>query len=527
MSANGPMNDITKSPLWSRLDAERDAVASTSLAAMFAADPGRTETLTQEFDGISVDLSRQRLRPETLSLLIDLAREGGVEAKRDAAFAGALVNATEGRAVLHMALRDFSGLTNADAAAEAKEQRDAIIAFADAVRDGRITGNGGARFTHAVNIGIGGSHLGPFTAATALAGADQPLEVRYVANVDGVDLSTQLMGLDPETTLFMVASKTFTTAETMANARSARDWLTSSLGEEAVAAHFCALSTNTEAAAAFGIEAERVFPFADWVGGRFSLWSSIGLSIALAVGGQAFEALLKGAHAMDRHFMEAPLDRNLPVLLAVTDLWNRVFQGLAARAVLPYDERLRMLPLHLQQLEMESNGKGVTLAGDPVAGPPGWVVFGSTGTNGQHSFHQLLHQGPEYVAAEFIGVTEPGHALAGHHEMLLASMLAQAEALAMGTIGVDDPHRRCPGNRPSTVMLLRRLDPHHLGMLLALYEHKVMAEGAIWGINSFDQFGVELGKVLAGPLLEALAHDAAPAHPASAASVARLKRWRD
>ncbi|MBT6095028.1 MAG: glucose-6-phosphate isomerase [Rhodospirillaceae bacterium] len=524
MTAKTAMSDITKSNAWTRLEAHREEIASATLSDMFIADDERASRLSWELDGLNVDLSRQRLTTDTLDLLMDLARAADVEARRDAMFAGQPINPTEDRAVLHVALRDETGLTGVGA--EAKIQRQTMIDFADAIRAGAETGATGQAFCDVVNIGIGGSHQGPMVATTALANSVNTPRVHYVANVDGTDLSTALRGLDPATTLILVASKTFTTAETMTNANSARAWLTSALGDDAVAQHFCALSTNEAAAGEFGIPAARVFPFADWVGGRFSLWSSIGLSTALAVGGAAFEQLLSGAHAMDRHFSSSPLGENLPVLLAVTDLWNRIFLDLPVRAVLPYDERLRHLPAHLQQLEMESNGKGVTLSGEPVSGPPASVIFGATGTNGQHSFHQLLHQGPALVAAEFIAVAMPGHDLAGHHDILLANMLAQAQALANGTADPETPHHHCPGNRPSTVILLKTLDPYRLGMLLALYEHKVMAEGAIWNINSFDQFGVQLGKALSGPVLSALKGDSTPNDPATAAALAKLRAWR-
>ncbi len=515
MRAEKAMSDITKTDAWSRLEAHCEAVAPMTLSDMFAADAARAGGLSWEEDGLSVDLSRQRLTAVTLELLVDIARAADVEGRRDAMFAGQAINTTENRAVSHVALRD-----------ESTDQHLAMTAFADAVRAGAETGSTGLPFRDVVNIGIGGSHQGPLAATTALGNGSEMPNVHYVANVDGTDLSTALHGLDPAATLFLVASKTFTTAETMANAKSARAWLVNALGEDAVAEHFCALSTNIAAAAEFGIPSTRMFPFADGVGGRFSLWSSIGLSTALAIGGEGFENLLAGARAMDRHFADQPLSENLPVLLALTDLWNRIFLELPVRAVLPYDERLRHLPAHLQQLEMESNGKGVTLAGDVVSGPPASVIFGATGTNGQHSFHQLLHQGPALVAAEFIAVAEPGHDLAGHHDMLLANMLAQAEALANGTSDPATPHHHCPGNRPSTVILLRTLDPFRLGQLLALYEHKVLVEGVIWNINSFDQFGVELGKVLAGPLLSALKGDGTPDDPATAAAVAKLRAWR-
>ena len=520
------MAPITDTEAWSALTHHRDGIETSTLAQMFTDFPARAEHLSWELDGLAIDLSRQRLTLKTLELLLDLARVADVEARRDAVFSGQPVNSTEGRAVLHAALRDETGLTADAPATEAQAQRAAMLAYADDVRAGKIVGATSEPFTDIVNIGIGGSHLGPLLATTALSEPRKTPRVHYVANVDGTDLENVLRGLNPQTTLFLVASKTFTTSETMTNAASARAWMVDAEGERAVAPHFVALSSNPAAAKDFGIADDRVFSFADWVGGRFSLWSSIGMSSAIALGSKDFADLLAGAHAMDHHFASTPLDQNLPVLLALTDLWNRNLLGLPVRAVLPYDERLRHLPAYLQQLEMESNGKGVTLDGEPVSGIPASIVFGMTGTNGQHTFHQLLHQGPALVAAEFIAVAEAGHGLHGHHDKLLANMLAQAEALALGTTDAATPHHHCPGNRPSTVVLLKSLDPKRLGMLMALYEHKVFVEGAVFDINSFDQFGVELGKVLAGPLLAALTGDETPADPASAAAVAKLKAWR-
>jgi len=510
------MPPITETDAWAELAALSEQLRQTDLRAMFASDPGRGGALSFEFDGLWLDLSRQKITGEVIRSLAGLAEAAGLAARRRALFAGETVNVTEGRAAMHPALRDNGSLTPAAFADTAWQQRERFLAFAEEVRS-----NG---FKDVVNIGIGGSHVGPMTATTALARSDAGIRVHYVANVDGVDLTDALTGLDASRTLFLVASKTFTTAETMANARSARAWLAAALGEGAVGDHFAALSAAPDRAAEFGIRGDRVFPFEDWVGGRFSLWSAVGTSTAIAIGREGFEDMLRGAHTVDRHFTEAPADANLPVLLALVDFWNRNFLGLPVRAVLPYDERLRHLPAYLQQLEMESNGKGVTLSGDPVAASPAAVVFGMTGTNGQHAFHQMLHQGAPLAAAEFIGVAQPGHALAGHHEILLANMLAQAEALAVGTKKVSTPHQHCPGDRPSSVILLRRLDPFHLGVLLALYEHKVFVEGVLTGVNSFDQYGVELGKTLAGPLLGAI-ETGAGAGPVSAAALKRLGDW--
>ncbi len=521
------MATITKTSSWSDLERHYEKLANATLAELFESDPARAENLCWELKGLSVDFSRQRLTATTFDLLIKLAHAANVEEKRDAMFAGELVNTTEGRAVLHTALRDSSGLTGGHAASLARTQREAMVNFTVAIRSGHETGATGRSFTDVVNIGIGGSHLGPMMATRALSPIEGPLHVHYVANVDGNDLASVLRIVDPERTLFLIASKTFTTEETMVNAASAKAWLTSMLGEEAIQTHFAGISANSHAAHAFGIDSARVFNFADWVGGRFSLWSSIGLSTMMAIGEEAFENLLAGAHAVDKHFATAPMKNNLPILMALTDIWNRSFLNLPARAILPYNERLQHLPAYLQQLEMESNGKSITQAGVPVSGAVASVVFGMTGTNGQHSFHQLLHQGPALVVAEFIGTSEPGHNLSGHHDKLLANMIGQAEALARGTDVPETPHHSCPGNRPSTLVLLRRLDSFHLGMLLGLYEHKVMVEGAIWDINSFDQFGVEIGKRQARIVLDALEGERTADHPATIRSIRQVKAWRE
>ena len=511
---------------WSELERHYEKVANSTLAELFQLDPTRTKNLCWEFEGLSLDLSRQRLTPMTVELLVALAQEANVEGKRSSMFAGDLVNVTEGRAALHMALRDSSGLTGGNAADLARVQREAMVNFTTAVRRGQETGATGRPFTDVVNIGIGGSHLGPMMAARALTPIDASIDVHYVANVDGNDLASVLGVVDPERTLFLIASKTFTTEETMINAASAKAWMVSMLGEEAIQKHFAGISNNLDAVRAFGIAPVRTFSFADWVGGRFSLWSSIGLSIMMAIGPEAFEQFLAGAHLMDKHFATAPMKGNLPVLMALTDIWNRSFINLPAKAVLPYNERLCHLPSYLQQLEMESNGKSVTQAGKTISGAVASVVFGMTGTNGQHSFYQLLHQGPALVAAEFIGISEPDHNLDGHHDKLLANMLGQAEALALGTDTPETPHHYCPGNRPSTVILLRRLDPFHLGMLLGLYEHKIMVEGVVWDINSFDQFGVELGKRQASATFDALTGKRMPGNPATAGSIRQVMAWR-
>jgi glucose-6-phosphate isomerase len=459
--------------------------------------------------------------------------------------AGEPVNATERRAVLHMALRapPEAGFRAGaeDAAAEVAATLGRMREFTRAVQDGTAAAADGGRFTEVLNIGIGGSDLGPAMAARALWTPAAPLRPHYLANVDGHAFAEVTARLDPRRTLVLVASKTFTTQETMTNAALARAWVAGAVGETGVAAHFAALSTNLKATAAFGIPAERVFPFRDWVGGRFSMWSAIGLSLALALGWDAFARLLAGARAMDEHFLSAPLEHNLPVLLAIAEIWHVNGLGYPTRAVLPYDERLARLPAHLQQLEMESLGKRVTLAGRPVGRATGPVVFGEPGTNAQHSFMQLIHQGTTPVPCDIILVARPDHPFADSHRKLLANGLAQAEALLRGkdaaavqaemaAAGADPagiarltPHRVFPGDRPSTTLLLPRLDPFTLGQLVALYEHKVFSLGALWDINAFDQWGVELGKQLAGPILAELEAGApiAGAHDASTAGLLR------
>ncbi len=461
-----------------------------------------------------LDFSKTGIDAHALALLIRLAEAAGVPAKRDAMFSGAAINATEGRAVLHTALRNRADapveVDGRDVMPEVAAVLDRMGAFAEAVRAGAVAGAGGA-FTDVVNIGIGGSDLGPAMATLALAPyADGP-RLHYVSNVDGAHVHDTLARLDPRRTLVVVASKTFTTIETMTNAETARHWLRGALGAGADA-HFAAVSTALDRTAAFGIEPSRVFGFWDWVGGRYSVWGAVGLPLMMAIGPARFAELLAGARAMDRHFAEAPLPENMPVLLALVGLWHRDVMGYPTRAILPYDQRLARLPAYLQQLDMESNGKSVRLDGTPVTRPTGPVVWGEPGTNGQHAFYQLIHQGTDVIPCEFL-VAANGHEpeLRHHHELLLANCLAQSEALMLGRDlaaaerTVRDPalapHKVFPGNRPSTTLIYPTLDPATLGAIVALYEHRVFVEGAVWGINSFDQWGVELGKELATALL--------------------------
>ena len=501
-----------ETPAWALLQAhwQREARAM-DLGAQFESDDARLQALSQRAPHLWADLSKNWLLPDTPALLQRLAQECGVPAWRDAMFAGETVNTTEQRAVMHWLLRTPAdgGLLAAlpvpwrwsagvrEALGEAQQTLQAMLRLAEEVR-------ADASITDVVHIGIGGSYLGPEVVVQALQHlADGARRIHFVANVDGAELGAVLRQVRFDTTLFLVASKSFTTAETMMNAHAARAWFLAQGGSEAacgphpIARHFVALTAQPEAAARFGIT--RTLGFRDWVGGRYSLWSAIGLPIAIALGAPAFRALLAGAHEMDAHFLGAPPERNLPLRLGLLDVWYRDFCGLTSRCIAPYSHGLRRLPAYLQQLEMESNGKGVTRDGRTLAVPTAPVIWGEPGTNGQHAFFQMLHQGQDVVPVEFITVREAGDALAGHHHDLVVNAVAQARALMAGS-AADEPHRRCPGNRPSTFLLLDRLDPAALGALIALYEHRVFVSGAVWGIDSFDQWGVELGKCLARDL---------------------------
>jgi len=514
VSAAGSWPRCDRTAAWQALGRHFEAAGRAfDLREAFARDPGRFDALSVEAPEVFADLSKNLVDSETLRLLVALARECRIEPHRDAMLRGDAVNATEGRAVLHTALRAPRGA--APFGDEVHATLDALLEYAEAVRDTRASG-----IRHVVNIGIGGSDLGPQMAVPALdAFAHPELTFHFVSNVDGHDIAPVLRRLDPAETLFVIASKTFTTQETMANAHAARAWFTAHGGSD-VARHFIATTTNVEAAAAFGIAT--TFGFRDWVGGRYSMWSAIGLPIAIAIGAANFRAFLAGAHAMDRHFAEAPLERNLPVLLGLLDVWYRNFHGFTSRSVAPYHQGLRRLPAYLQQLEMESNGKRVDTDGEAVPFATSPVVWGEPGTNGQHAYFQMLHQGTDVIPVEFVLVKTPAHDLHDLHAKLLANGLAQAQALMLGktteearrerapTASPDmDPatlakHRTFPGNRPSTTLVLERLTPHSLGALVALHEHRVFTSGALWGINSFDQWGVELGKALCNQLLPRL-----------------------
>lgn len=502
----------------------RKRLAEQPMRIQFALDPNRFQRYSAKAGDLLLDYSKNRIDEGAMTALFDLARAAGVEERRDQMWAGEHINTTEDRAVMHMALR-YQGkkpvkVDRADVMPAVREVLDRIRTFSGQVRDGAIRGHTGEQFTDVVNMGIGGSDLGPAMVTLALEPyirAD--LRCHYVSNVDGAHLHDTLKRLDPRTTMFIVASKTFTTDETMTNANSARAWLAKQLGDAAVNDHFAAVSTNLVACDSFGIRQDRIFGFWDWVGGRYSVWSAIGLPVALAVGFDNFEAFLRGAYEMDQHFLKTKLESNLPVIMALLGVWYRNAWGFTTHAVLPYDQRLSRFPAYLQQQDMESNGKSVTIAGKPVDYPTGPIIWGEPGTNGQHAFFQLIHQGTDVIPADFLIAAQPHENLPPHHDKLVANVFAQSEALMLGKTaeevvaelkaqGLDKarskaltPHKVFPGNRPSNTLLYPKLTPERLGSLVALYEHKVFVQGTIWGVNSYDQWGVELGKQLAKALL--------------------------
>jgi glucose-6-phosphate isomerase len=516
---------------WKALKAHAEAIQTTQLKQLFADDPGRGERLTAEADGIFLDYSKNRITDETLKLLFAVAEEAGLAQKREAMFTGEKINVTENRAVLHVALRapktESILVDGEDVVPAVHEVLDKMAAFADKVRSGEWTGHTGKRIKNVINIGIGGSDLGPVMAYEALRHYSQrDLNMRFVSNVDGTDFAEAVHDLDAEETLFLVASKTFTTLETMTNAHSARDWALASLKDDAaIAKHFVAISTNAKEVAKFGIDTANMFGFWDWVGGRYSMDSAIGLSTMIAIGPDNFTAMLAGFHAMDVHFRTAPIEKNLPVLMGLLTVWYTDFFDAQTVAILPYEQYLKRFPAYLQQLTMESNGKHVTLDGEHVTYATGPVYWGEPGTNGQHSFYQLIHQGTRLIPCDFIGFYKTLNPLGRHHDMLMANVFAQAEALAFGKTaeqvraeGVPEelvPHKVFEGNRPSNTILADKLTPEVLGKLVALYEHSVFTQGAIWNIDSFDQWGVELGKVLATKILGELEGDGELAHDSS------------
>jgi len=542
------MSALTRSPAWQALAAHRPSIDATSMRRLFAADPQRFARMSREACGLFVDWSKHRVTDETIELLLALARQQDVEGWRDRMFAGAKINGTEGRAVLHTALRNRSErpvlVDGVDVMPEVRAVLARMRDFSERVRSGAWRGHTGEAITDLVNIGIGGSDLGPVMVTEALRPYGTPdLRAHFVSNIDGTHLAEACKRVDPARTLFIVASKTFTTQETLTNARSARAWLLDRLGgaPAAVARHFVAVSTNAKEVAAFGIDTANMFPFWDWVGGRYSLWSAIGLSIALAIGMDHFEELLAGAHELDEHFRTAPLAENLPVVLAMLGVWYGGFFGAETHAILPYDQYLHRFPAYFQQGDMESNGKRIDRDGHPITDyATGPVLWGEPGTNGQHAFYQLIHQGTRLIPADFIAPIRSHNPLDRHHDILLANFFAQTEALMKGKT-LDEaraeltaqqlapdridwidwidrlaPHKTFPGDRPTTSILVDQITPRTLGALIALYEHKIFVQGIVWNIYSFDQWGVELGKQLASKILPELEGDAPVAsHDAS------------
>jgi glucose-6-phosphate isomerase len=536
--------DMTTSGAWRALQAHFDREGRVlRLRDLFAADPGRAERMTVTGGDLVLDYSKHRVTGETLRLLVDLARSVELEEHRDAMFSGAHINSTEDRAVLHVALRMPRGTElwagGRDVVADVHEVLDKMGELSDRIRSGAWTGATGRRIEAVVNVGIGGSDLGPAMATSALADYAQPgLTSRFVSNVDPVDLHAAVAGLDPETTLFVVCSKTFTTLETLTNAAAARDWLLGGLGsavrDGAVAKHFVAVSTNTAGVEEFGIDPDNMLGFWDWVGGRYSYDSAIGFALMVAIGKEAFAEMLAGFHTMDEHFRTAPLDTNLPVIMGLVNVWYNNFFRAQTHAVLPYSQRLSRFPAYLQQLTMESNGKSVSLDGSTVTGQTGEIFWGEPGTNGQHAFYQLIHQGTKLIPADFIAFAEGTYETGEQQDLLMANCLAQTKALAFGKTAPEIaaertppelvPHKVMPGNRPSSTILAPRLTPSVLGQLVALYEHTVFVEGTVWGIDSFDQWGVELGKAMAKELAPMLTAEASPDLSDQDASTAALVR---
>ena len=544
--------DISATPQWNALRRHYDEIAGKHLREFFAEDPDRGRELTMTVGDLYIDYSKHRVTRETLSLLVDLARAADLEGRRDAMLSGVHINTSEDRAVLHTALRlpRDAALTvdGQDVVADVHEVLDAMGAFTDRLRNGEWTGATGERIKTVVNIGIGGSDLGPVMVYQALRHyADAGISARFVSNVDPADLVAKLDGLDPATTLFIVASKTFSTLETLTNATAARRWLVEGLGDsagqDAVSKHFVAVSTNAKLVEGFGIDTANMFGFWDWVGGRYSVDSAIGLSVMAVIGKEAFADFLSGFHVVDRHFATAPLEQNAPALLGLIGLWYSDFFGAETRAVLPYSNDLSRFAAYLQQLTMESNGKSVKSDGTPVTTPTGEIFWGEPGTNGQHAFYQLLHQGTRLVPADFIGFSEPTDDLptadgsGSMHDLLMSNFFAQTQVLAFGKTAQEIaaegtaanvvPHKVMPGNRPSTSILARRLTPSVVGQLIALYEHQVFTEGVIWGIDSFDQWGVELGKTQAKALLGVITSDGSPAEQTDSSTDELVRRYRE
>jgi glucose-6-phosphate isomerase len=542
MAATIAKPSLRQTPAWEALEENADALRETHVRDLFAADPERGESLSVEAEGIFLDYSKNRITGETLRLLFELAEERGVAERRDAMFTGDKINVTENRPVLHVALRAPKGerieVDGEDVVPKVHEVLDRMSDLSERIRSGAWKGQTGRGIRNVVNIGIGGSDLGPVMAYEALRYYSQrDLTFRFVSNVDGTDIAEATRDLDPEETLFIISSKTFTTLETLTNARTAREWLLAELGDDAaVAKHFVAVSTNAEEVSKFGIDTANMFEFWDWVGGRYSMDSAIGLSTMIAIGPENFRKMLAGFHAIDEHFRTAPFERNLPVLLGLLTVWYADFFDAQTYAILPYDQYLQRFPAYLQQLTMESNGKSVTLDGKRVDYETSPIFWGEPGTNGQHSFYQLLHQGTKLVPADFIGFNRSLNPIGNHHDLLMANVFAQTEALAFGKTpeqvraeGTEEwlvPHRVFEGNRPSNTILADQLDPETLGKLVALYEHSVFVQGAIWNVNSFDQWGVELGKVLAKRIADELQADSEPELTHDSSTNALIRRYR-
>ena len=542
MTIAGGTTPVTRDPAWRALGAHYENVRDTHLRELFARDPSRGERLTAEGAGLYLDYSKHRITDETVRLLLALAEASRLRDRIDAMFRGEKINVTEDRAVLHVALRAPRSQSIHVDGHDVVPDVHAVLArmadFAERVRGGAWQGHTGKRIRNVINIGIGGSDLGPVMAYEALRWySRRDMTFRFVSNIDGTDFVEATRDLDPAETLFIVSSKTFTTLETITNAKDARAWALASLRDEkAVARHFVAVSTNAREVAAFGIDPANMFGFWDWVGGRYSMDSAIGLSTMVAIGPERFQAMLAGFHAMDEHFRTTPFDRNLPVLIGLLAVWYNNFFGTQTVAVLPYDQYLKRFPAYLQQLTMESNGKSVMLNGVHVTSQTGPIYWGEPGTNGQHSFYQLLHQGTKLVPCDFIGFAQPLNPLGHHQDLLVANLLAQAEAMAFGRTAEQVkaegtpawliPHRVCEGNRPSTVILAERLTPETLGALVALYEHSVFTQGTIWQIDSFDQWGVELGKVLAQRIIPELAASPEPPLSHDSSTNRLIRRYR-
>jgi glucose-6-phosphate isomerase len=532
----------TETPAWRALQAHYEKIKDVHLRQLFADDSNRGQRLTAEGAGLFLDYSKNRITDETIRLLLQLARERGVAERRDAMFEGEKINSTEKRAVLHVALRASQGtkvqVDGVDVVSEVHGVLHKMAAFSDRVRGGEWKGHTGKRIKNVINVGIGGSYLGPEMAYAALrASTDRTMNFRFVANIDGAAFAEATGGLDPAETLFILSSKTFTTLETMTNAATARKWIVGALkSDAAVAKHFVAVSTNAAEVAKFGIDTANMFGFWDWVGGRYSMDSAIGLSTMVAVGPKNYNEMLSGFHAMDEHFRTAPPERNLPMLMGLLTVWYNNFLGAQTVGIMPYANDLRRFPAYLQQLQMESNGKHVDLESRPVSYQTGPIIWGEPGTDGQHSFYQLIHQGTKLIPCDLIGFCQPLSELTEHHDLLMANIFAQAEALAFGKTAAElkeegsadfqTPFRVCEGNRPTNVILAEKLTPKTLGTLVALYEHNVFTQGAVWNIDSFDQWGVELGKVLAKRIIPELESRAEPELKHDSSTNALIQRYR-